>query len=555
MSGVSDAKNPHSARTYVVYTCLYGVISNEGDMNMPWRGTTVRRRASVVGLVLFGVLGSIFVISYASNARTESGSKYFKAGVGFKKTKLLCSGVSDRVYLSTVATYGQPKERLSDIHRVAQVKLKVRVLKRKGKKRVIAASVQKADIELNAKGSKTSHGHTVRFGPKNSKRILRYVYGKSNCEQRKSKRVIVKLYVTEKLVSPSSSSSTSSAEYLQRKQQSLVKKIRYRSCVSYEASDCLEPPTQGGEQKAEPGEQEAGHGETRSDDAETSRDQEDSSSCVPADQLDTQSPSADYSQRNQLGTVESSAITETSGLASSRKNSGVLWLHNDSGDSARLYAINTEGQLLGTYTISGASASDWEDMAIGPGPESGVDYLYIADIGDNSAVRSSVKLYRLQEPTVSSSRSGQDSSLSVSDSIQITYPDGSRDAETLMVDPQDGDVYVVSKREFFSRIYRLPSEQWANSSATLDFVDALSWGGAVGGDISPSGDQVLIKGYWSVLLYERSEGTDISDALSGSPTSLSYTAERQGEAIAFCGQGSGYFTLSEGSDQPLYYYW
>ncbi len=72
-------------------------------------------------------------------------------------------------------------------------------------------------------------------------------------------------------------------------------------------------------------------------------------------------------------------------------------------------------------------------------------------MGDNSAVRGSVTIYRVEEPSVSDDRTGQDASLSVSDSIQLTYPDGARDAETLMVDPQDEAVYVVSKRE--ARLY------------------------------------------------------------------------------------------------------
>ena len=85
------------------------------------------------------------------------------------------------------------------------------------------------------------------------------------------------------------------------------------------------------------------------------------------------------------GTVQNSSINEASGIAASRANANVLWTHNDSGDSARVFAMTSAGTNLGTYSISGASAADWEDIAIGPGPLAGQQYLYIADIGDNGA--------------------------------------------------------------------------------------------------------------------------------------------------------------------------
>ena len=92
----------------------------------------------------------------------------------------------------------------------------------------------------------------------------------------------------------------------------------------------------------------------------------------------------------QLGTVESSLLTEISGVAASRKNADVLWVHNDSGDSARIYAMSIQGKHLGVYNLVGASATDWEDIAVGPGPVEGQDYVYAGDVGDNTRQRPSV---------------------------------------------------------------------------------------------------------------------------------------------------------------------
>ena len=109
---------------------------------------------------------------------------------------------------------------------------------------------------------------------------------------------------------------------------------------------------------------------------------------------------ANPSRSVELGAVPP-PITEASGLAVSRDNGGVVWTHNDSGGAASLYALGRRGELRATLPLSGAINVDWEDMAIGPGPAGGPDWLYAADIGDNDAVRPSVRVYRVAEPNLS----------------------------------------------------------------------------------------------------------------------------------------------------------
>src|SRR5262249_6078481 len=48
--------------------------------------------------------------------------------------------------------------------------------------------------------------------------------------------------------------------------------------------------------------------------------------------------------------VTSSSVTEASGLAISGSNPGIYWTHNDSGDSARFFAIDAStGAIAATY--------------------------------------------------------------------------------------------------------------------------------------------------------------------------------------------------------------
>ena len=89
------------------------------------------------------------------------------------------------------------------------------------------------------------------------------------------------------------------------------------------------------------------------------------------------------SNRIDLGALENSKIDEASGISSSKNNPDLVWIHNDSGDLAKVYGVGLDGSYLGTVRLKGAIARDWEDMCIGPGPEDNTDYLYIGDIGDN----------------------------------------------------------------------------------------------------------------------------------------------------------------------------
>lgn len=254
-------------------------------------------------------------------------------------------------------------------------------------------------------------------------------------------------------------------------------------------------------------------------------------------------------------------LNEVSGLAESPTNAGIFWVHNDSGDEPRVYAFNRAGAWLGRYTLAGATAVDWEDMAIGPAGD-GRSYLYLADIGDNSAQRSSVRVYRVREPVVHTNQSPVTETLSVVTRYDFTYPDGPRDAEGFMVDPLTGDFYVVSKQESDgNRLYRSvsPSDQAPN---TLERVGTFRTTGTTGADISPDGLQVLIRRYSSTIdpsspparaasYWRRPDASMSLVTLLAQPgQTVRLVAEAQGEAIAFAADNRGFYTTGEHGSRP-----
>jgi hypothetical protein len=274
------------------------------------------------------------------------------------------------------------------------------------------------------------------------------------------------------------------------------------------------------------------------------------------------SQSTEFADPVATGTVQSSAIREASGIAASRRNPGVLWVHNDSGDSNRVFALNPQGALLGTYTLSGASASDWEDIAVGPGPSSGTHYLYVADVGNNSGSRTTLTIWRVAEPSVSLSQRGAAQTLSGVTALRFRYPDRTYDCETLLSDPATGDLYVVTKfaSTGASRVYRFPAPQSASSTTTLQHVATVQFGSssqdssyraATAGDISPSGTEILICTYQQAFLWRRTPGGSVASAFSTARVAVPYSAG--GEAIGFSASGDGYYSIKEGTSPRIWF--
>jgi hypothetical protein len=266
-----------------------------------------------------------------------------------------------------------------------------------------------------------------------------------------------------------------------------------------------------------------------------------------------------------VGTIASGELDEVSGIAASRTRPGALFVHNDSGDSARVFAIDRAGAVLLEMALPVEHVIDCEDIAAGPGPTG--PSVYLGDIGDNAArdghgtPRKQVVVYRFGEPRELAGAQGGRIALARVDALPMKYPDHPHDAETLMVDPANGDLYVVTKEEDGnSGVYRAAAPLTPGAVRTLERVASIALGPralgaqfATGGDISPIGDAIVVRTYFTAFLWRRASGQSVAAALGGARQAIPIAAETQGEAIGFASDGSGYFTASEGTSRPLYF--
>lgn len=246
--------------------------------------------------------------------------------------------------------------------------------------------------------------------------------------------------------------------------------------------------------------------------------------------------------------VQQPALTEASGIAASHINPNVIWAHNDSGGKARLYAMNTHGEHLGTWQMPGVDVHDCEDICIRRGS------LLLGDIGGFGAYRNTVKIYRIREPQVDATKlvlvDEPVRDFTTFFSYTFVYSNGDKvDAETLAWDSVTDTILVVAKsvkrpgrgvgvvyradmrRVVLERMVQLPPIDW-------------TW---TGGDISKDGRLIALRSYSRAYIWDRER------FLSG-PTRVDLISEPQGEAITFSADGTRFYILSERAHQPLHEY-
>ena len=235
------------------------------------------------------------------------------------------------------------------------------------------------------------------------------------------------------------------------------------------------------------------------------------------------------------------AVHESSGVALAGSGDAV-WTHNDSGRPA-LYLVGLDGRLRGEVAVTGASVTDWEDLAAGPCPGSG-RCLYIADIGDNQAARPNVTIYRVPEPAPGATRTQPAAALTAA------YPDGAHDAEALLVLP-DGAVYIVTKGETGPvAVYELPRTARPGTVARMRQVAVLSPERVsrseriTGAAASPDGQWLAMRTLRTLRFYPTG---NLSAGTLGTPLThdLRPLREPQGEAVAL-GADGGVYLSSEG---------
>lgn len=183
----------------------------------------------------------------------------------------------------------------------------------------------------------------------------------------------------------------------------------------------------------------------------------------------------------QVGTIQRSGLTESSGIVRSPTRPDVFWTIEDSGNEPALYAMDSTGRDLGRVVVRGATNEDWEAIAAGPCP--GGSCLYIGDTGDNLEARPSRTIYRVREPwaTAGEAVPGVPPDEPVDGAVDaervvFRYADRPHDVEAMVVSG-DGAVHLITKGRSGGILqYRISPEAWTaggSGVAVATRVDSL----------------------------------------------------------------------------------
>ena len=163
-----------------------------------------------------------------------------------------------------------------------------------------------------------------------------------------------------------------------------------------------------------------------------------------------------------------STVNETSGVIYLNNR---LITHNDGGNPNALYELSIEdGTVIRTVTINNATNTDWEDITYDD------EYIYIADIGNNSGDRTDLKVYK-----ISISDYFDSDNTVTAEAIEFSYADQTDftprdfhdfDAEALI--SYNNNLYIFTKnRETWgtTNIYKLPKTPGSHIISQADHIN------------------------------------------------------------------------------------
>jgi hypothetical protein len=254
--------------------------------------------------------------------------------------------------------------------------------------------------------------------------------------------------------------------------------------------------------------------------------------------------------------IEFEPIREMSGIVKSKRYDDVYWVHNDSGDQPRLFAIDSEGKVIfpgwmdvyGELAVEGkqqwqghsirvAANIDWEDIAVDE------EFLYVADMGNNGNARRDLGVYVI--PELNPRAVGETRALKF---LPIRFPDqdnfpGERwhyDSEAIFV--FEDNLYFISKHrkpgeiagyESGAVLYRLDTRYTDkfNILEQVDTHDAITL--ATAADLSPDGNRLAVLSYQQLWIFDKPGQGDQFFSSKTYKLDLDYTSMGLSEAVTW----------------------
>jgi len=267
-----------------------------------------------------------------------------------------------------------------------------------------------------------------------------------------------------------------------------------------------------------------------------------------------ESVAQEYGTPVRVGLMNDSRLKEVSGMIPVTGTPEHLWVHNDSDNSNHIFAIRHTGQVIADVTVSGSSNEDWEDIAIGPGPVPGRKYLYIADTGNNNKDRTDLAIWRFPEPELPNLNAGQRITSEPAERIPFRYPDSNHNCEAMIVHPETGSIYLMTKTSGTASVYRMPFNDPGPTQTLVRLGNFLASGEVTAADLSEDATRLIVRSFPAVQLYVRDEDEPFESIFSKTRRFLpnANSSEPKSEGICWGLDDRSYYTCEEVAPAPIH---
>lgn len=276
-----------------------------------------------------------------------------------------------------------------------------------------------------------------------------------------------------------------------------------------------------------------------------------------------ETPVPSNSQR--VAVLDDKRINESSGLCLSGREPAIFWTLNDSGGDPCVFAIDRAGKTRAKVRVRDAVNFDWEDIALGK-DETGAPALFVADIGDNFHIRPSLQIYQFPEPDVAAPRSELEETESAAPRLwRFNYPDGRHNAESLLVHPLTGRLYVLTKTDNgICAMYAFPQPLQAGVSMVVEKIASVAFPSVVragkrpqdncmttSAGFSPDGTRLIVSTYSSLYEWHLPGDTPLAEVLKSPPVRIQPEHLGQLEGVCYDPDGKTLWVTSERLPTPL----
>lgn len=227
-------------------------------------------------------------------------------------------------------------------------------------------------------------------------------------------------------------------------------------------------------------------------------------------------------------------LKEVSGITYFPKNN-LIYTLEDSGNKNAIYALNSDGKLAKTITITNATNVDWEDIT-----KDKNDNIYIGDFGNNDNERQDLCIYKVAKNELNKDMAVAEYKVSFSYPEQTEFPPKKKE---LFYDVEgffehENYFYLFTKNRsknfdgtvFIYKILNAPGTQKATRIGEFKTCDNYNHCVLTSATISPDGKKVVLLSHDKIVLFKDFKG-DLFH--KGTQTEIKLNHFSQKEAIVF----------------------